>query len=99
MPTRVAVIGGGVSGLAAFWALENKAREALSEDSEDEHVYEAHLYEGSDYLGGHARSVPWRDTGILIDVGFALFNPATYRKVFGFLLKMCEEWSTDECLL
>lgn len=89
MPSRIAVIGGGISGLAAFWALESKAREARLEA--EDHIYEVHLFEGSDYLGGHARSVPWRETGVLVDVGFCLFNNATYRET-PCVLQMVE-WS------
>lgn len=75
MPERIAVIGGGVSGLAALWALNLQG-------------HEVHIFESSDQLGGHAHSFPWQNAteegGItMVDTAFVLFNEETYRESGG----------------
>lgn len=67
MPIRIAIVGSGISGLAAFWALNKD-------------IYEVHLYECNDYFGGHSHSVQWKDTNVFVDTGFTLFNDTTYRE-------------------
>jgi predicted NAD/FAD-binding protein len=67
--TRVAIIGSGVAGLAAFWALHRSS----------ENMVEAHLYEKHDDFGGHVVSTLWEDTNACVDVAFSLFNKQTYR--------------------
>ena len=62
---KVAVIGGGVSGLGAAWLLE--------EYSEHDVI----LFEKNDYIGGHTNTVKYKDekTGeINVDTGFIVFN-------------------------
>lgn len=49
---RIAVVGSGVSGLGAAWA--------LNEYSE----HEVHLYESDSRLGGHANTVEFRRPGV-----------------------------------
>ncbi|KAL3634449.1 hypothetical protein CASFOL_021503 [Castilleja foliolosa] len=60
---RVAVVGGGISGLvSAYVAAEGGAEVAL--------------YEKDDYLGGHAKTVTIDGTSL--DLGFMIFNRVTY---------------------
>lgn len=57
---RVAVVGAGISGLAAAYTL------AVTGDAD------VVLYEGEEYLGGHSRTVT--ADGIDVDLGFMVFN-------------------------
>lgn len=68
-PRRVAVVGGGVSGIACLWGLRN----------ED---YDVHLFEADSRLGGHANTVPFENDGcsVLVDTGFIAMNETSYRK-------------------
>jgi predicted NAD/FAD-binding protein len=75
MPLRVAIVGSGVSGLAALWALNQSTEN------------EVHIFEAQDYIGGHVQTVYWqtqrgdkREKRIPVDLAFSLFNEATYRK-------------------
>ncbi|MCH2100357.1 MAG: FAD-dependent oxidoreductase [Planctomycetes bacterium] len=63
---RIAVVGGGVSGLVAAWLL---ARE-----------HEVVLYEAENRIGGHAHTseVDFGDGPIAVDTGFIVFNHRTY---------------------
>ncbi|MDT8999469.1 FAD-dependent oxidoreductase [Paucibacter sp. APW11] len=63
---RVAVIGAGIAGLSAAWAL---ARDA-----------EVSLFEAGRYFGGHANTVEVTLDGIShgVDTGFLVFNERTY---------------------
>lgn len=76
---KVAVIGSGVSGLAATWL--------LNEYSD----HEVHLYEADDRPGGHANTVRFRpkddpdSEGVDVDTGFIVFNPPTYPNFLRFL--------------
>lgn len=78
---RVAVIGGGVAGLGATWA--------LNEHSE----HEVHLFEASSHhIGGHSNTVSFKppsDSKILaetpVDTGFIVFNEVTYPNFLRFL--------------
>ena len=61
----IAIIGGGIAGLAAAWALMGKARLTL--------------FEAEPRLGGHARTVLAGQNGDRpVDTGFIVFNHATY---------------------
>jgi predicted NAD/FAD-binding protein len=64
--SRIAVIGAGVSGLGAAWALRN--------------VHDITLFEKRDRLGGHANTVTIDYDGASIDVdtGFIVFNTLNY---------------------
>ncbi|KIK92424.1 hypothetical protein PAXRUDRAFT_829965 [Paxillus rubicundulus Ve08.2h10] len=72
---RIAVIGSGVSGLAATWL--------LNEHSD----HEVHLFEAGDRAGGHANTVRYHLGGRAVDVdtGFIVFNPSTYPNFIRFL--------------
>nr|WP_240989408.1 FAD-dependent oxidoreductase [Salipiger mangrovisoli] len=65
VPQRVAVIGGGISGLATAWLLSQRCRVTL--------------YEAAPKLGGHARTVVAGRYGDQpVDTGFIVFNYANY---------------------
>ncbi|KAI0017193.1 hypothetical protein F4780DRAFT_756307 [Xylariomycetidae sp. FL0641] len=71
---HVAIVGGGVSGIACSWKLKD-------------HDVTADMYEASDRLGGHANSVPFESNGQRVDVdtGFIAMNEATYPQFTAFL--------------
>jgi predicted NAD/FAD-binding protein len=48
---RIAVVGGGVSGVSASWALNEYSK------------HEVHLFESGDYIGGHTNTVLFRKPG------------------------------------
>ncbi|XP_010532680.1 PREDICTED: uncharacterized protein LOC104808649 [Tarenaya hassleriana] len=66
---RVAVIGGGISGLGAAHVLARDGVEVV-------------LYEKEENLGGHARTV--RFDGVDVDIGFMVFNRVTYPNMMEF---------------
>jgi predicted NAD/FAD-binding protein len=69
---RIAIVGGGISGLGAAWALHP--------------AHDITLYEANEWLGGHAHTVDVAagDAGahdeqsIPVDTGFLVFNERTY---------------------
>ncbi|KAL1851123.1 hypothetical protein Plec18170_006447 [Paecilomyces lecythidis] len=84
MPLRVAIVGSGVSGLAALWTLQQQQRQ------HNEDKIEVHLYEADERVGGHTLTVPWRNLskagGItMVDIAFTLFNKLTYPNFTSFL--------------
>ncbi|KZP04630.1 FAD/NAD(P)-binding domain-containing protein [Athelia psychrophila] len=76
---KIAVVGSGVSGLAATWL--------LNEYSD----HEVHLYEADSRTGGHANTVRFTppgktpEEGVDVDTGFIVFNPSTYPNFLRFL--------------
>lgn len=73
---KIAVIGSGVAGLGAAWALEG--------------LHELVLYEAEDRLGGHANTVTIDYDGapVTVDTGFIVYNEENYpnlRGLFGAL--------------
>ena len=99
-PARIAVIGAGVSGLGAAWALRN--------------VHDVTVFEKRDRLGGHANtvSIDYEGEQIDVDTGFIVFNPLNYPNLialfahlgvdsfqtdmsFGFSLDRTFEWSSN----
>ncbi|KAF5377876.1 hypothetical protein D9615_006709 [Tricholomella constricta] len=79
---RVAVVGSGVSGLAATWLLNEYSGHTV------------HLYESDSRPGGHANTVRYTprdagsgrgEVGIDVDTGFIVFNPSTYPNFLRFL--------------
>ena len=68
---RIAIVGGGISGISCLWGLQN----------ED---YEVHLYEADGRLGGHANSVPFVGNGkmVSVDTGFIAMNEEMYREPY-----------------
>ena len=69
---RVAVVGSGISGLAAAWQLAKSSQAA-----------EVVLFEADSHFGGHAHTVDVTLDGIThgVDTGFLVFNHATYPKL------------------
>lgn len=65
-PKHIAVVGAGVAGLGAAWAL-----------SQDHHVT---LIERNDRLGGHARTIdiPMGNQLVPVDTGFIVYNERNY---------------------
>jgi cyclopropane-fatty-acyl-phospholipid synthase len=64
---KVAIVGGGVSGLSAAWHLHQNASDSV----------EVHLFEKEkDRLGGHAYTI--QAAGVDVDVGFMVFNDGNY---------------------
>jgi len=63
---RIAVVGGGVSGLSAAWLLSEK--------------YSVTLFEAGPYVGGHTNTVDAEVDGIRhpVDTGFLVHNDLTY---------------------
>jgi uncharacterized protein len=63
---KIAVIGAGISGLAASWLLTQK--------------HQVTLFEAGEYLGGHTNTVDVEVEGIkcAVDTGFLVFNHRTY---------------------
>ncbi|KAH9949861.1 FAD/NAD(P)-binding domain-containing protein [Amylocystis lapponica] len=73
---KVAVVGSGVSGLAATWLLNEYTD------------HEVHLYEADLRPGGHANTVTFTQPGKQladVDTGFIVFNPSTYPNFLRFL--------------
>ena len=68
-PKNIAIIGGGISGMACSWKLRD-------------HDCDVDIYEADGRLGGHANSVPFRGNGtsVNVDTGFIAMDEATYRK-------------------
>ena len=66
MGQRIAVVGGGISGLGAAWALHQD--------------HEIVVYEAADHLGGHSNTVDVETSGgpVPVDTGFIVFNETTY---------------------
>ncbi len=64
--TRVAVVGSGISGLAAAWLLSRR--------------FEVSLFEAEGRLGGHTHTVEVEtdDGRLALDTGFLVHNPRTY---------------------
>ncbi len=63
---RVAVIGGGISGLAAAWLLSQRC--------------DVTLFERESYIGGHSNTVeaPAAGPSVPVDTGFIVYNEANY---------------------
>lgn len=69
---KIAVVGSGISGLSAAWLLQNH--------SASNKTSEVHLFESSDYLGGHSNTVDVTLEGHTapVDTGFLVHNNRTY---------------------
>jgi len=68
---RVAVVGGGIAGLASAWLLSRN--------------HQVTLFEAGDYVGGHTHTVDIRVDGqdFPVDTGFLVFNRETYPNLCG----------------
>jgi predicted NAD/FAD-binding protein len=69
LPKRIAIVGGGISGIACLWGLRNESSQV-------------HLYEADNRIGGHANSVPFEgnDNVASVDTGFITMSEEMYRK-------------------
>lgn len=69
--SRIAVVGAGVSGLAAAWLLSRH--------------HDVTLYEAGPYLGGHTHTVDATVDGLTapVDTGFLVYNDRTYPHLVG----------------
>ena len=68
-PKRIAIVGGGISGIGCLWGLKNLD-------------YDIYLYEAEPRLGGHANTVMFQGRGLSVpvDTGFIAMNEQNYRK-------------------
>ncbi len=73
---RIAVIGSGISGLAAAWRLSA--------------THDVTLFEASDRLGGHANTaqIELEGQSFGVDTGFIVFNPRNYPNFVGLMDKL-----------
>lgn len=64
--SRIAIIGTGIAGLGAAWALHRD--------------HDITVYEAGDYVGGHSNTVEvdYDGTRLAVDTGFIVYNIATY---------------------
>ena len=69
---KIAIIGSGVSGLGAAWALRDKA--------------DVTVFEKSSRPGGHActHSFDYDGTALNVDLGFIVYNGLNYPNLIGF---------------
>jgi predicted NAD/FAD-binding protein len=70
---KIAIIGGGISGLVAAYKLHSE--------------HEITLFEANDYPGGHTNTMEVESDGVrhAIDTGFIVFNDATYPNFIALL--------------
>lgn len=63
---NIAIVGGGIAGLGAAWALDP--------------FHDITLFEANDWLGGHAHTVDVEVGGypVPVDTGFLVYNERTY---------------------
>lgn len=91
---RVAVIGGGISGLSAAYLLQRasastnlapgqKAQKAPPGDARADSGVAVALFEASSVLGGHALTVRSESADGDVDLGFQVFNLTTYPHLVG----------------
>ncbi|KAK0522907.1 hypothetical protein OC835_006421 [Tilletia horrida] len=83
MPLRIAVVGAGVSGLGATWALNEHS------------PHDVYLFEAGDYVGGHTHTVEFQPpldqpggahlAPAPVDTGFIVFNEVTYPNFLRFI--------------
>ncbi|RDW75554.1 hypothetical protein BP5796_06375 [Coleophoma crateriformis] len=71
---RVAIVGSGVAGIGALWALNRTP-------------HDVYIYEAADRLGGHTNTVEYRNGKYKtnVDTGFIVLNSATYPNFLNFL--------------
>lgn len=79
---RVAIVGGGVTGLSAAWHLMENASSSI----------QVELFEAEDRLGGHAYTVPVQTADgkrtTDVDIGFMVFNESNYPNMVRWFEKL-----------
>lgn len=83
---KIAVIGAGISGLAAAYLLSRR--------------HEVHLFEKANRLGGHTQTVVVPSSGgpVALDTGFLVFNDRTYPRLVRLLGELgVETLESDMC--
>ncbi|KAM0750172.1 FAD/NAD(P)-binding domain-containing protein [Meredithblackwellia eburnea MCA 4105] len=92
---KIAVVGSGVSGIAATWALNEHA--GPNQD------VEVHLFEADDRPGGHTNTVKFTAPGhenskqsVNVDTGFIVFNTVTYPNLLNFFKTLKVEYMDSE---
>ena len=81
---KVAVVGGGISGLTAAYKLRNDA--------------EVTLFEANDYIGGHTNTIDVQLEGIQypVDTGFLVFNERTYPNLIALFKELDVETALSD---
>ncbi|KAJ4722774.1 Cyclopropane-fatty-acyl-phospholipid synthase [Melia azedarach] len=82
MKMKVAVIGGGISGLVCAYVLAKSGSVKVV------------LYERQDHLGGHTNTVTF--DGVDLDLAFLLFNPGTYPTTMEFFQSLGVDLETSD---
>lgn len=84
MTPRIAVVGSGIAGLSAAWALAPLARVTL--------------FEAGRHFGGHSHTIDVRLQGVRhgVDVGFLVFNHRTYPKLVRLFQELGVETATSD---
>jgi predicted NAD/FAD-binding protein len=88
---RIAIVGSGISGLAAAWHLGTRPDTEVT------------LYEAGDHFGGHAHTVDvtlpdasGRPVTHGVDTGFLVFNQRTYPQLLGLFRELAVEVAPSE---
>ena len=86
---RIGVIGGGIAGMGAAWALD--------------HRHEVVLYESEARIGGHSNTVDVEDDRGLVPVetGFIVYHARNYPNLVRMfdVLEVPTEWTRTEALV
>lgn len=82
---HVAVVGSGISGLGAAWALSKAGHQVT-------------LLESGPYFGGHTNTVDVEIEGqrFGVDTGFLVFNPNTYPNLLGLFDELGVRWTETD---
>jgi predicted NAD/FAD-binding protein len=101
---RVAVIGGGVAGLAATWHLKKVAEQQTG--SPNHSIASVHLMEASSRVGGHAWTVSCNvqdnDTTatttsvVSVDIGFMVYNTTNYPNLVAWFSALNDNQTSNE---
>jgi uncharacterized protein len=81
--TSIAVVGGGISGLTAAYALHRAG-------------HRVRLYERESTLGGHATTLEVGPEGTPVDIGFIVYNDVTYPRFIGLLAELDVETQASD---